>query len=597
MGERMEKFRKKIKRRRINPFILCSFLVLVCILLITIGYSAFQTSVEIGDISATIRVQADIRVTNVSVINRTNGATSNYEDYNVRSITSTVNLPNQNSTITYHVEITNFGNVMQGIYEIDEIYKYINNNTDSNLEVKSKTVNLKEALCDDSVSNKCKLGSITTFDITIGYKNNGYNANNTTHLIELDFDFRRVFDITYNGFVDVSELPNQMIYGDTKTITFTNTSSIPANVIVTGASGSYSSPTLTLTNITIQNIVDSIVITKTYSISYTGFTGNTNGLLSSVTASGGTITFDNTSGIPSSVTVTGATGNYSSPTLSLSNVTANVIVAASYDSGGGNGGTWDNPVEDRTTSVYNPNNVEEGTTIYINVTGAPKVTADANGNITAFEYTNTGSGITINSEMNTGVLAFDGSGFTARLKATFAFGNCTKTICPIISASKKVSSSVNGVLIYEARSTGNGYNQSGTKISSPYNKFRFNRYLNSNATGSDDFNVLSLVNQTTGKGRFAYNAGSGSSSPVTLVIELDCTKSGTNTVFTSKIYDSNGTNVIAVPHANTTITFADSDINSSFDNITVSLGYFEASTSGVSYTHTYTVSEFSIKKK
>ena len=41
---------------------------------------------------------------------------------------------------------------------------------------------------------------------------NGYDANNTTHLVVLDFDFRRIFDITYSGFLDTSGLPTQMIY-------------------------------------------------------------------------------------------------------------------------------------------------------------------------------------------------------------------------------------------------------------------------------------------------------------------------------------------------------------------------------------------------
>ena len=151
-------------------------LVMLCVLLLTIGFSAFYTSMEISNISAMVRVQKDIRVTNFLASSGTNGASSNYEEYSVHTITSSVNLPNANSVMTYHIEVTNIGNVEQGIYAIDEIYKNINSNTDSNLEIKSKTVNLKEALCDDTNSTQCKLGSVTTFDITIGYKNNGYDG-------------------------------------------------------------------------------------------------------------------------------------------------------------------------------------------------------------------------------------------------------------------------------------------------------------------------------------------------------------------------------------------------------------------------------------
>ena len=325
----MESFKKRYKSKKFDPVILCSLAVVACVIFLTLGYSAFQASLEISGMSAVIRVQADIRVTSVTASGG-NGASSNYEEYNVRSITSAVNLPNQNSTITYHIEVTNIGNVKQGIYAIDEIYKHIGSNTDSDLEIKSKTVNLKEALCDDNNSSQCKLGSVTTFDITIGYKSNGYDGTNLTHLVELDFDFRRIFDITYSGFSNVSGLPNQMIYGDTKTITFDNTSGIPYGVNVTGATGSYSSPTLTLSNITIQNLVDTIVVTRTYSVTYAGFTGNTSGLITSITASGGTITFDNITGIPSNVAVTGATGSYSNPNLTLTNVTGNVTITNAY---------------------------------------------------------------------------------------------------------------------------------------------------------------------------------------------------------------------------------------------------------------------------
>ena len=301
----MDSFRKRYKKRVFSSLALSTLAFVISLLFLTIGFSVFQASVEISNITAVIRVQKDIRVTGVYAINATNGASSNYEEYDVNRIT--------------------------------EIYKKINSNIDSNLEIKSKTVNLKEALCDDSNSTECKLGSVTTFDITIGYKNNGYNGTDLTHLIELEFDFRRVFNITYSGFSgNTSGLPSQMIDGDTKTITFNATSGIPTNVVVTGASGSYSSPTLTLSNVTIQNLVDTIVVTKAYSITYSGFSGNTSGLPQIITASGGTITFDSTSGIPTNVSISGgATGNYVSPTLTINpGVTGDITITVSNSGGG-----------------------------------------------------------------------------------------------------------------------------------------------------------------------------------------------------------------------------------------------------------------------
>ena len=321
--------REKLKTKN-KPLIIYSFFFLIAIVLITAGFSSFSTNLSISAL-ATIRATANIRVTNVTALTGTNGATTNYENYSVNSITSAVNLPNANSTMTYKIEVTNIGNVTEGIYDIDEIYKYINTNTNSNLEIKSQTVNLKETLCDDDISTKCKLSAKTSFNIEIGYKNNGYNANQTTHFIELDFDFRRTYPITYSGFSgNTSALPKDMIDGETKTIQFNNTSGIPSEVTVTGATGNYSSPNLQLSNVTIVNPNDSIVVTRAFTITYTGFSGNTSGLTNKVTSSGATITFTNTTGIPSKISVTGATATYNSPNLQLTNVTGDITVAWAY---------------------------------------------------------------------------------------------------------------------------------------------------------------------------------------------------------------------------------------------------------------------------
>ena len=599
----MENYRKRYNKKKLNPLVLCSIIVVLCVLFLTLGFSAFQASLEISNISAVIRVQKDIRVTSVNATSSTNGASSNYEEYNVHTITSSVNLPNANSTLTYHIEVTNIGNVEQGIYAIDEIYKNINSNTDSNLEIKSKTVNLKEALCDDTNSTQCKLGSVTTFDITIGYKNNGYDGTNLTHLVELDFDFRRIFNITYNGFTSVSGLPNQMIDGDTKTITFNSTTGIPSNVSVTGATGNYVSPTLTLSNITINNISDNIVISRLYSITYTGFSGNTSGLISNISSSGGTIEFDSTSGIPTQVSVTGATGNYNSSThiLTLSNITGDITITSINGGGSGTPGGTDiieNEDGSTTTITYDENG---------NPAEATNEITDSSGNTTTQEITyvngeevvtgysidtsnNSNGGLSVPSEgIDTGVLAFDGNDFEVTLKATFSFANCTATICPIINVTKK-NTSVNGVLIYEDRiaTSGYGHNSSGTNVNPPYNKFRIGKYVTSAPTGSVDYNIISKITSSQGNGRYGYNS---SSSPVTLTIKLYYTSG----VFTSEIYDSSGATdvLLAKPYNNTTLAF--SDTGTDFDNITIQLGTFESGTTTYP-THDFEIIDFNVTK-
>ena len=594
---------KKRQSKTHNLMPLFTTLVMVCILLLSIGFSAFQASMEISDIRAIVRAQADIRVTGITVASSTNGALSSSEEYNVKSINSNVYLPNQDSTITYNIKITNTGNVMQGIYSIDEIYKLydVSNgtilNTNSNLEIKNALV-LKEALCDDIDNSKCKLGSNTTLAITIGYKTNGFDNTNKNHAIELDFDFRRVFGITYNGFSSISGLPTQMIYGDNKTVTFTSTTGIPSHVSVSGATGSYTSPTLTLSNVTITAVDENIVVTRKYSITYSGFTGNTSGLISSISATGGTITFDSTTGIPTNVTVTGATGSYNSSThiLTLSNITGNITITATNGGSGGQG-TPEAPYHDESTQTYNPDDVPANSTIlYEAVDGAPQVSTDENGNVTKFEYTdiNQSTGISVPSGgLDTGVLAFDGNDFVVTLKAKFTLANCTASICPIINVSKK-DPTVNGVLIYELgnQTSGYGHTADGTNVTTPFNKFRYGKYENSSSTGNVDFNVMSRITKSQSNGRYGYNASSTateSKSPVTLTIKLYCT----NGVFTAEIYNSSGT-LLAKPYNNTSYSFT--NIGSSFDDVTIVVGQYDGFGSGVSYSHNFDILEFSVVK-
>lgn len=255
--------KKSYKKKKFNPITIGAILLMLSTLIITVGFSSYQASLDIRDVSAVVRVQADIRVTSVSTTSVSSEASSNWEDYNVRSISSSVNLPNEDSTITYQIQVTNFGNVKQGISAIDEVYKIINSELSSNLEIKNKTVTLKEALCDDNNSSECTLGSVTTFDVTIGYADGGYDGENITHQIQLNFDFKRIYNITYNGFTNTTGLPTQIMSGDTKDIVFNSTTGIPSSVSVSGATGTYSNPTLT-----ISNASSNVVVYKKYSITY-----------------------------------------------------------------------------------------------------------------------------------------------------------------------------------------------------------------------------------------------------------------------------------------------------------------------------------------
>ena len=78
-------------------------------------------------------------------------------------------------------------------------------------------------------------------------------------------------------------------------------------------------------------------------------------------------------------------------------------------------------IHDTTTTVYSPSAVPAGYTVYFdnpNIEGNPIVTADDNGKIVSFEYTNISTnGITFSTghSLNTGIIAFDDEGFTIHL--------------------------------------------------------------------------------------------------------------------------------------------------------------------------------------
>lgn len=245
-------------------------IIISCILLLiflSIGFSSFQKELNIDNIDSIVRLQSDIRVTNINVNNTTNNAESLNEEYNVNNITSTVYLPSSSSTITYQIQISNYGNIEESISSIDEVYKVYNDGiseTNSNLEIKNMTYTLKDKLCDDQDSTQCKLGSTTTFNITIGYKENGFDGN-YNHYIRLDFNFDRVFNISYVGFNNTNNYPTTILEGETKTITFTN--DIPIYLSVNNADANYNSP-----NLVLSNAVNDIVISYMCMITYTNIT-------------------------------------------------------------------------------------------------------------------------------------------------------------------------------------------------------------------------------------------------------------------------------------------------------------------------------------
>ena len=257
----MWKFKRRLNEKNKRNFLTVAIsIVLLLVVFITIGFSAFQSSLDIGSIAATFRINKDIRITKISLDSATNNAISNWQDYNTTSISTNIDLPSRNSTITYEVEITNLGNIEMGILGISGL--------PSNLDYELTNYTLKDELCDYLDDSECKLGSVSKLLITLKYKNNGFDSSNTNYNVQLDFDFRRFYSITYVN-LNSTNLPTKAIEGDN--IEFTLNTPYPSSVHFDGTTNaSYNANT---GKININDINDDITIsylTMSYFVAYDG---------------------------------------------------------------------------------------------------------------------------------------------------------------------------------------------------------------------------------------------------------------------------------------------------------------------------------------
>ena len=462
------------------------FIPLLLIFFVSIGFSALETNLLIDGVDVVVRPVKNIRVTNVENPYGSNNGLSIGMDYNINNINGSIRLPSSSSSVTYTVTVTNIGTVDMGILSA---IVYVNGNSNIlKAEIDPSDYVLGNKLC--NTSNVCNGGISKSFDVTISYKSGASVINGDIDFIAT-FDFRQYFTITYSGFTSTSGLDSGILTGDTKNIVFNSGNPVPSAVSVTGANGTLSNSTLTLSNVT-----SNVTVTRNYTITYSGFTGTTSGLLSTVPASGGTVTFDSTSGVPSSVTVSGANGTYTNSTLIITSVTGDITVTGTFSGGGGGMGTPDTPYRDEETTTYNPSDIPANSTIrYVAVSGEPQVTTDSAGKITSFEYKNPGdNGISVSNGVDTGMLAFDGNNFELLLKAKFTFSNFPSSgMAPVVNLSFLDSSNkVNGILLGGAyNSTGTAYDESSKSLScrtsSPCVKFRLNLYSNGSVTSGIDY--------------------------------------------------------------------------------------------------------------
>ena len=401
--------------------VLSTILILFIIVGLSIGYSAFQSSMVVSDIKSIVRAYADIRVTGISASGGNNGYTS-YDEYNVTSIESEIVLPNTNSTITYSVEITNLGSQDMALTNITGL--------PNTMEIKNINYTYGTKLCDN---NRCHNGSVNTITFTVGYKSTVTEGSNESTLIHLDLTFKKVFSITYNNFNDVTGLATEILEDETKTIDFSSLSSVPNNVSVSGATGSYSNSILTL-----SEAVSDVVVTNASVEIIDNDDGTTTTITTTENQDGSTttvaVTTDNQGNtLSTSETETTTTENQDGST-STSSTTTN------YDANGDVTSTSETETttnqdgsSSSTTTNYDANGDE---------TGSVSSETDSNGNTSTQETTVvngedvvTGYSITTPEDgsytvesgtgVDSGVLALDGNPFTIHLVANVAINKST----------------------------------------------------------------------------------------------------------------------------------------------------------------------------
>ena len=105
--------------------IIISLLIFSFVLMLSVGYAALNEELTISG-EAHFRVESDIRITDVRLSNTINSASEDYASlYGKESMKVGATLPNNNSSATYKVKITNYSNVAM---QLKSITKEIENN-------------------------------------------------------------------------------------------------------------------------------------------------------------------------------------------------------------------------------------------------------------------------------------------------------------------------------------------------------------------------------------------------------------------------------------------------------------------------------------
>lgn len=164
---------------KINKLIVIVFLILF--MTTTIAYSGLSTKLAITS-EAMFRPNTDIRVTKIKLESSEGNALENYSPkYNVNTTTTGFTLPDINSSITYRVTVTNYGDINQTIYSFIE-----------------KSVNI-EGIKTEIIGYTEK--EIIGFDSEVEFLIKFTTTNPSEEIINYieEYEFRKVYEVEYDA--------------------------------------------------------------------------------------------------------------------------------------------------------------------------------------------------------------------------------------------------------------------------------------------------------------------------------------------------------------------------------------------------------------
>lgn len=171
---------RKEKTNKYRIFSLVFVFLTISILSLTIGFSAYSTSLAING-KALVRPIKESRITDMKISKVTNNAVISSFDYTAYSIVSDITLDNYNSTVTYNITLTNLSSDNLVITKVNnQVY------SNSNIEYTFDGIEINKT--------KIKPASQYTFKVTFKYKTKNISDKNLKCI--LVFNYKKVPEYT-----------------------------------------------------------------------------------------------------------------------------------------------------------------------------------------------------------------------------------------------------------------------------------------------------------------------------------------------------------------------------------------------------------------